>query len=38
MTSNSHATSLLCEHNFQKEGEEEQKSEFSNYHKQKSEF
>jgi len=38
MTSNSHATSLLCERNFQKWGGKEQKSEFSNYHKQESEF
>ncbi len=29
MTSNSHMTSLLCEHNFQKLKEKEQKSEFS---------
>ncbi len=38
MMSNSHMTSLLCERNFQKWEEEEQKSEFSNYHKQESEF
>jgi hypothetical protein len=37
MTSNSHMTSLLCEHNFQNE-RRKQKSEFSNYHKQESEF
>ncbi len=38
MTLNSHVTSLLCECNFQKWGGEEQKSEFSNYHKWESEF
>jgi len=38
MMSNSHATSLLCEHNFQKWEGKEQKSEFSNYHKWESEF
>ncbi len=38
MMSNSHMTSLLCERNFQKWEEEEQKSEFFNYHKRESEF
>ncbi len=38
MMSNPHVTSLLCEHNFQKEKGKEQKSEFSNYHKWESEF
>ncbi len=38
MMSNSHMTSLSHERNFQKWGGKEQKSEFSNYHKQESEF